>query len=215
MKYGTLSADIVQSTSLTVDDTKRLHQYLDRFLSEMQELYPNRLWGRLVKGDEIELVTDSPNDVFRIALMLKCYVKAFVPNDEVGRDFRKFGVRIALGVGSLRINDDVTGVMDGEAIYFSGRGLSRLAGAKSNLSFAMSDAGLSDAVNTICVLVSDLLDGATQKQCQVLYWKLRGKNETEIAGILGVSQPTVNKMSASASWHSLGKALGYYENINF
>lgn len=38
--------------------------------------------------------------------------------------FDKYGVRIALGIGSMRIIDKELGIMDGEAIYLSGRKIS-------------------------------------------------------------------------------------------
>lgn len=216
MIYGTLSADIIQSTSLSIEDTNRLNQYLLDFIQKIKGFNSSQLWGRLVKGDEIEIVTDAPNDILRLAFMLKCYVKSFVPTDAVGLDFKKNGIRISIGVGGLRINNSETGIIDGDAIYISGRNLSQMSNStKNNLYFSSNITELSDAINTMCVLVGDLLDGATNKQCQVLYLKMLGKNEKDIAVTLGVSQPTVNKISSSASWHSISKVLDFFENVKF
>jgi hypothetical protein len=61
-------------------------------------------------------------------------------------------------------------------------------------------------------LIDVLMNKATAKQNKVLYLKLSGKNEEEIAVILGVFQPTVNQHSTSAGWNAIEKAVLYFEN---
>jgi DNA-binding transcriptional regulator LsrR (DeoR family) len=47
----------------------------------------------------------------------------------------------------------------------------------------------------------------------VLYYRLLGLQENEIAIKLGISQPTVNKISNAISWNVVNDALSLLENI--
>ncbi len=68
-------------------------------------------------------------DVFRISLIVKTYIKAFakeileIEKKVSGRFFlfEKYGIRTAIGIGELSRLDLKKGIIDGEAIYFSGR----------------------------------------------------------------------------------------------
>lgn len=62
MIYATLSADIVKSTSLSTKDTFRLRNYLQLFINKAS--FENKgVWGRIIKGDELELVATNPNSI--------------------------------------------------------------------------------------------------------------------------------------------------------
>ena len=114
MLYATISADIVDSTKMTAEDTIRMSQLLNAFLKPMKKASEGS-WGRVVKGDAFECVLLAPSDLLRVALMLKCYVKMFVPED-ANPEFSKYGIRIAMAVGELRTSDEQLGIIDGEAI---------------------------------------------------------------------------------------------------
>ena len=218
MAYASLSSDIVQSTTLSVADLKRLHDYILLFLNHISHYHGSNLWGRLVKGDEVEIVTDRPNDILRVALLFKCYLKSFEPSEKTGADFRRYGARIAIGIGDLRINDSNNGLVDGEAIYCSGRALSSLSeGKKSGQTLILSSANAAsdDALNAMLALVDALFNKMTRKQCIIIFHKLKGRNEKDIAQRLKISQPTVNKSVNSVSWTALSKALDYFEKYNF
>jgi hypothetical protein len=68
-------------------------------------------------------------DAFRIALAIKSFVKSIkisdddVNSNESGRFklFKTYGIRLAIGIGELSRIDFKNGIIDGDAIYFSGR----------------------------------------------------------------------------------------------
>lgn len=70
MVYATLSADIVKSTSFSANDTFRLRKYLQSFIDNNLAKGTDR-WGRIIKGDGLELVETNPNNILRFALMLR------------------------------------------------------------------------------------------------------------------------------------------------
>lgn len=214
MIYATLSADVVKSTSLSAEDTFRLKDYLQSFIDTLSMDGENS-WGRIVKGDGLELVDTCPNGILRVALMLKCYIRFFEPNVKPDKKFERYGIRIAISVGNLRINDKKEGIIDGEAIYQSGRALSVLSKSKKETLLFVSDNPLLSGIDIICSLLDDIMNRATARQCEILYYKLRRYNELRIANILHIKQATVNQHASAASWNVISKAVSYFENFNF
>ncbi len=71
------------------------------------------------------------------------------------------------------------------------------------------------ALNTIAVLADALMNNATKKQSEVLFYKLLSVKEENIAEKLGISQPGVNSHSSSAKLYCIEEALNYFEQIKF
>ena len=56
--FATISADIVSSTSLSVDETIRLKQRIEALFALLKTKYPD-FYGRQIKGDYIECVMQN------------------------------------------------------------------------------------------------------------------------------------------------------------
>lgn len=122
--YAAISADIVSSTSLCIEETIALKQRIEDLFSVLENKFPG-FWGRIIKGDYIECLLPSAKDSFRVALIIKSCIKSFpVAESKKKKLFQTYGIRIAVGIGDMRIVDKEHGIMDGEAIYLSGRTLS-------------------------------------------------------------------------------------------
>lgn len=211
--YATISADVVSSTSMSVEDTVRMKSYLERFFSMMKTVCPEA-WGRIVRGDAVECVIPCVNSALRIALLLKCYVKSF--DARTGNaSFKKYGIRISIGIGELRIADKENGIVDGEAIYLSGRGLDALnESTKGTLLFSCSQEQHKD-INVIVGFLDAFMNKATSRQCFIVMYKLLGGNEREIAAQTGISQATVNQHASAAGWQQIQNAVNYFEQLKF
>lgn len=213
MKYATISADIVDSTKLSADDILRVNNLLSEFLNSMQKVSKGS-WGRVVRGDGLECVLIRPCDLLRVALMLKCYVKMFEP-ELPNQEFTRYGIRIAMAIGELRTNDQSLGIIDGEAIYLSGRAIEdRHPNVRGTMMLCYEDKG-TEALAAIVGLCDTIVNKSTAKQCEVLYNKLCGTDEGELASALGKSRPTVNKHSQKAGWPAIERAVRYFESIKF
>ncbi|MCF0177887.1 MAG: RNA polymerase subunit sigma-70 [Bacteroidales bacterium] len=210
--YATISADVVCSTKLSQHDMLRMKEHLEGFLAGLPKVSKGS-WGRIVKGDAVECVLEKSSDALRVALLLKCHAKTFVP-EVTNPDLSKYGMRIAIGIGPLRTNDQANGIIDGEAIYKSGRcieGKRNLAKGTLYIEYEGSDTTALDVVVPLCDVV---VNKATEKQCQVLCRKLMGLDESAVAEAIGKSRPTVNNQSMLAGWPALEKAVRYFESIN-
>ena len=214
--YATLSADIVSSTSLSKEGTIELKQKIDSLFQLLGEKFPG-FWGRQIKGDYIECLIPNVSDSFRIALIIKSYIKSItLPEIKQSKSFQTYGIRIAIGIGEMRIVDKQEGILDGEAIYLSGRAIENMTSPnKGTLSIHINNDIQPSALNTIAVLVDALMNNATKKQSEVLFYKLLSVKEEDIAEKLCISQPGVNSHSSSAKWYCIEEALNYFEQIKF
>lgn len=214
--YATISADIVSSTSLSEVETIELKQYIEEQLKMLETLYPGS-WGRLIKGDYIECVVPNASNAFRIALIIKNSIKAFEVEKTLGSKlFYTYGARISIGIGGMRIVDREQGIMDGEAIYLSGRSLAKMGSlSKGALTIETINENLSQNLRVVAVLTDAILNDATPKQSQVIYYKLLGYKESEIAEKMKIYQSGVNNHSSSAKWYCIEEALNYFEQIKF
>ena len=124
---------------------------------------------------------------------------------------------MAMGIGDMRLIDETQGIMDGEAIYLSGRALSRMGTPNKKGTFLIepADKQLKPALQTIGMLTDALLNNATKRQSEIIFYKLLSKNEQEIADILDINQSAVNQHSTSAKWYCIEEALNYFEQLKF
>lgn len=230
MNRATISADIVSSTGLTPCTLNQLQNDIKSFVKQLENEYKGT-WGRLSKGDSVEIYIDNPKDSLRIALLLKTLIKKFKVDAECIDQhadkkrlemFRTYGVRIAIAVGEMRIVNKRTNMLDGAAIYASGRAIENQRTSnkskiiiKNTLFFESSDANLAQQMNAYMGFLDVLFKRATERQCEVVYYRLLGKSESEISEKLGIKQSAVNQHSTLFGWNAVEQLLKYYEQINF
>ena len=136
--------------------------------------------------------------------------------------FKTYGVRIAIAVGEMRIADKRTNMLDGEAIYASGRAIERQRTSnkskiviKNTLFFESSNSKLTQQMNAYLGFLDVLFKRASVRQCEVVYFRLLGMSEIEISEKMGINQSAVNQHSTSFGWNAVEQLLKYYEQINF
>lgn len=116
--YAAISADIVSSTTLCIEETIALKQRIEDLFFILEKRFPG-FWGRLIKGDYMECLLPSTKDGFRAALIIKSCIKSFpVAESKKKKLFQTYGIRMAMGIGDMRIVDKEHDIMDGEAIYW-------------------------------------------------------------------------------------------------
>ena len=213
---ATISADIVSSTTLSEQETIALKDKMQSLFDLLEERFPG-FWGRQVKGDYIECWVPEAQIALRIALIIKSYIKSFdIEETKEKRSFQIYGVRVSIGIGTMRIVNREAGIMDGEAIYSSGRNLEKLASLnKGTMSIDLPDVNLRPALSSIVLLLDALVNSATRRQSEVLFYKLLSTSENEIAEKLHINQSAVNQRSSAAKWYCIEDALQYFEHLNF
>ncbi|MCF6352195.1 MAG: hypothetical protein L3J06_04200 [Cyclobacteriaceae bacterium] len=100
--------------------------------------------------------------------------------------FRTHGIRLAIGYGELTRFDPEKGIIDGEAIYLSGRLINSVSThgkdrkvIKNTLYFSSNNKDLDENFEPLFALIDMLISKATPRQSEVLYLKLLYNNETQ------------------------------------
>ncbi|WP_410005018.1 helix-turn-helix transcriptional regulator [Aequorivita nionensis] len=225
MNYSVISGDIVSSTGLHTQDRKFVEENLNDLLHNLKQEF--NVYGRIIKGDYLECVVPNAAEGLQVALAIKSFVKAipikiktYKSEDNRIKQFKTHGIRLAIGYGELSRYKPEEGVIDGEAIYLSGREISgettynkeRIV-IKNTLFFASKDEKLNKNFQPLLALLDVLLSKATSRQCEVLYLKLMNNQEEEIAKRLGIGQSAVNQHSTSVGWNAIEEAVNYFKMV--
>lgn len=213
--YASISADVVDSTSLTLSELKQLHSTVNSVLRQLDSIV-TPVWGRIVRGDTVECILNQPTYALRVAVALKCYLKFWMSTVGASPMAKDYSLRYSIGVGTMREVDIETGFLDGAAIYMSGRNLDKM---KSNC-FAVFDcetdcSDFVDLVDMNISLLDSIINDLSAKQAIVVYYKLLRFPELAIARDMGISQTAVNLRSTSGHWNLISKTFERFENLNF
>jgi len=224
MDRAVISGDIIAYTSLSDADKYKIEHSIDQLFKELASRY--EVFGRLIKGDYLEFYIPDPINALRIALLIKSHIKAYALELEDSKDnrlsaFKTHGIRLAIGIGEITRFDRDKGIIDGEAIYFSGRTINDISATfdkeriviKNTLFIKTNDEQLTSELDPLLALLDVLISKATAKQSNILYLKLLGNNEDTIAKKLKLYQSTVNEHSTSLGWNAIEKAVLYFEKL--
>ena len=212
---ATISADIVRSTSMNTEDLIVLRNRLRDLFQDFEEDYPG-FWARIVRGDSIECVVPNYNDALRIAILIKLYVKMGVSEFECSEMLQRYGIRFSIGVADIKYADKKEDIINGPAIYLSGRNLdeiSRRENVMTAFEIGQAPKPLSNLLDSYVAMVSGIVDSYSAKQAEVVFLKLLGFKEMEISERVGISQSSVNTRAANAQWGLLNTAIKDFEAL--
>ena len=212
---ATISADIVRSTSMNTEDLIVLRNRLRDLFQDFEEDYPG-FWARIVRGDSIECVVPNYNDALRIAILIKLYVKMSVSEFECSEMLQRYGIRFSIGVADIKYADKKEDIINGPAIYLSGRNLdeiSRRENIMTAFEIGQAPKPLSNLLDSYVAMVSGIVDSYSAKQAEVVFLKLLGFKEIEISERVGISQSSVNTRAANAQWGLLNTAIKDFEAL--
>ena len=235
MRRATISADIIASSYLSLEEfdhlTQRIYNLFEKVQNYQEENSRGSLKMRLVAGDLVECVLSDPNDALRVALILKSGIKSFpldslISNDSSAEKYRKlfetYGIRVAVGIGEMDIELLDKNIFKGEAINISGRLISEQKTSnkervivKNSLFFGSDNEYLNTIFQPILSLLDILFTKMTRKQSEIVLWKLLGYSEQEISSEFGVSQSSVNQHSRNAGWVSIEETLSLFSSFDF
>ena len=208
---ATISADIVRSTSLATGDLINLRKRLRGLLDDFEKDYGG-FWARIVRGDSIECFVPEYGYALRIAILIKLFVKMQVSGVDCDVELQKYGIRFSIGIGDIKYADKHEDIIDGEAIYMSGRNLDVISG-KGNVFTAFQ---IKDTPESFCNLLDSYVAlSYSAKQAEVVFYKLLGFREIEISEKLGIYQSSVNTRSTKAQWGLVNTAIKDFEDLTY
>jgi len=215
--YGIVSCDIIDSTSLDRDALIQLRKDISSSLFQDINVLCPGFWGRVVRGDTLECCFEKYWMVFRVALMMKCWFMDWASRHFTAEGMRKEGIRYSIGIGSMRLIDREVDIMDGAAIYLAGRNLDFITdrGYTSYFEMDSENSEVNSLIDNNVMLVDRIVGQATERQVPILYDRLKGKTEVEIARSLSISQGAVNQRAMNAGWPFIKHTLTLLEDIDY
>lgn len=199
------------------EDLIELRNRLLNLLDKLERDY-HGFWARIVKGDGIECFIPEQRYSLRIAVLLKLFVKMQADKCECSEMLQKYGIRFSIGMSRMVYENRKEGIIDGPAIYLSGRNLDIIS-HKANMYSIVEMDGTPEEMNcfldSYVAMVSNLVDSYSVKKAEVVYYKLLGFKEREISERLGIFQSSVNTRSTNAQWGLLNTAIKDFENMKF
>ncbi|MBR6332098.1 MAG: hypothetical protein IKR78_03070 [Dehalococcoidales bacterium] len=199
------------------EDLIELRNRLLNLLDKLERDY-HGFWARIVKGDGIECFIPEQRYSLRIAVLLKLFVKMQADKCECSEMLQKYGIRFSIGMSRMVYENRKEGIIDGPAIYLSGRNLDIIS-HKANMYSIVEMDGAPEEMNcfldSYVAMVSNLVDSYSVKKAEVVYYKLLGFKEREISERLGIFQSSVNTRSTNAQWGLLNTAIKDFENMKF
>lgn len=201
-QIAVITGDVVGFTRMNqkkrdkcLDDLKRCFEVLKEYRRQ-NSLHRN---PEIFRGDSFQLVLTKPEYALEVALQLKT--------------FFTFEIKLSVGIGTSSPLKRRAGESDGEAFRLSGRTLDEMKHSLVSTSFKTPSGMLNEELETYCYLLEGITSRWTVVQKDVLFYKLIGYTETEIADVLRISQPTVNAHSKAANWKAVERLIKRFENI--
>ncbi len=223
IKKTIIVGDIIGYTDLKDEAKNYLETSINELKEELNQKY--QVYLRLIKGDYLEAYVPDNKNGLRVLLLIKTYIKSivsvqpelFTTNSNRIYLFKKYGIRLALGIADLKRLDLKKGIIDGEAIYLAGRKINQFSTAnkkrqsiKETLFILSDDDEISWTLSPMLSLMDFIINSATSKQSKILYYLLNGYSEKEISKILSINQSVINRSSRNSGWNAIEKAVNFY-----
>lgn len=222
MNIAIISGDIINSGKLPGKERQLLYEKLEKFIKK-EEQKGEGFRGEINQGDWFQCLIKDPTQALRYALILKSYLRSFTETElPMGRVMKSrkglsgltIDARIGIGIGKTDFLATRLGASDGPAFRLSGRLLEKIKKTNTTLAGEVEKKeALTKELETILLLLDFILSKTTALQCQVIYYKLLGKKETEIAKELHILQSAVNQRSTAAGWNAIEAAVLRFETI--
>ncbi|MCF8254050.1 MAG: hypothetical protein K9H61_05720 [Bacteroidia bacterium] len=224
MKKAVITGDIIQSTKMKSNERKMLIDEVDAALKLLSKDY--NMQYELYRGDSFQCLLPHPENALRVALLIKTFIKHLNPSEAFELKSKEnplknqsmiypvwmFDTRIAIGIGEGEEEIESLGKANGEAFLFSGRTLDNLKGSKQSIGIATDD-NYQLELETECNLLDSIIARNSALQCEVIYLKLLGYTEIQIAKRLNIAQSAVNQRSNNGSWNAIHTMVLRYETI--
>lgn len=204
-RVAIITADIVHSTQKEAIERKQFYHQIELGIQTIQSKYAFEYERN--RGDEYQIRIKEIKNAGRIGILLKLWVKSIPSLKKEKND-----IRVSVGIGTEDLTEKRIAESDGDAYLLSGRGLDHIKNAKQRFLIQSKDNN-HESLQMTSSLVDVLLDKMTSMQSIVVFYKLLGYTEIEIAQKLQLGQPTINQHSRAAHWTIFYKFVHYLENL--
>lgn len=213
-KSAIITGDIVGSTKLDREWRTWVIDKLAKKLKSWDKHFD--CTSELFRGDSFQTLVKNPSNALRIALIQRLYLRSLVAKaaKEVIAKAPKgvIDANMAIGIGLIDLEKQGLARSGGKAFQLSGHLLDTLKAKKQSLAIASDDL-FQEELSVSITLLDAIIVKTTALQCEVLYHKLFGLTEVEIAKKVHVKQSAVNQRANAGCWYALELMLKRFEKM--
>lgn len=193
-----ITADMVNYTQFSREETTL---WLEEMLAILHQNHTFKwtLAPEIYRGDSFQAVLKNPEEAMRVAILARASMRKQAPAADL---------RIAIGIGKTEQLTDRPGTSDGEAFRLSGHLADTMRRQKARIGIALPRP--SEPLSATLDLLETVIDSWTVAQSQVIEALLQGKNVTQIADMLSISQPAASQRIAASRWWAIESFLATF-----
>ncbi|PSL28443.1 hypothetical protein [Dyadobacter jiangsuensis] len=193
-----ITADMVNSTQFSREESTAWLEELLAILHQNQ-VFKWALKPEIYRGDSFQAVLKNPDEAMHLAILARACMRKHAPNADM---------RIAIGIGHTEQLTDRPGTSDGEAFRLSGHLADTIRQQKARIGIALPRP--SEPLSATLDLLETLIESWTSAQSQVVEALLLGKNVTQIAEMLSISQSAASQRVTSSKWWAIDRFLATF-----
>jgi hypothetical protein len=216
-QYAVITADIIGSSILTKDEK----QILSTSLLEIFTYFTinSKEWEikqsfEVFRGDSFQALCSNPQKALHVALIVRSFLRKYRTNDDQSDTKNSiFDARFAIGLGKVDLLGNTVGQSNGEAFQISGRTIDTMKLANYSFQIGSANEDLNKEFLVHTFVLGQYFEKLSTLQAEVIYYKLLGIKEAEIAAKLQISQPAVNQRSKAAGWEVIELIMKRYAEV--
>lgn len=213
MKYrAVITGDIVHSRK--IGDLHLLLSGLKACIEETSGSLGIRIQFEIFRGDSFQMVTDQPEDVMKIALIIRARLKSLslgeseddknIPLDKL------WDARVSMGIGEAGTLLQRVTESTGQAFELSGKQLDEMKNSGERMRLITCWNDLNEQFAVITSLSDAIINRWTYNSSEAVYhYLLYGKTQVQISEKLGISQPAVHNRLSISNIDAIVKMLNY------
>ncbi|WP_353721376.1 hypothetical protein [Dyadobacter sp. 676] len=193
-----ITADMVNYTQFPREETALWLEEMLAVLHQNQD-FKWALKPEMYRGDSFQAVLKNTDEAMRLAILARVCIRKHAPNADM---------RIAIGIGKTEQLTDRPGTSDGEAFRLSGHLADKIRQQKARIGIALPKP--SEPLSATLDLLETIIEDWTLAQSQVIEALLQGRNITQIAEALSISQPAASQRVAASKWWAIESFLATF-----
>lgn len=187
---GVITADVVGSTQIKIEDRGTLPALLNELIGEIAQCRPElKLQVDIFRGDSFQVWVEKPECAPLVALLLRAGLRM----SALRAGEQPLDARISVGIGDVAYRDATVSQSDGEAFVLSGRGFDQL-GKQQRLMVQTPSETANEELRVETAFVDDIVSNWSALHSKIMYQALlREMSQGELAEKNNTSQQNVRK----------------------
>ena len=206
-----LTGDIIDSSRLEEAKFQMVMEQLGNELARLKNAERIDFY-EMYRGDAFQTYLKNPGEGLNILFKIRTLINSLKPETDKRGQQPAFNIRFGLGIGFLSGEPDNLQTKE-TPFVLSGQALDKISTEGSTIAIKTENEFINQELDTEFFLLEYILQKWTPVAAGILYNKLYGQTERQIAGELGISQSAVNQHSRQACWNGIQKLIERYQSI--